>query len=158
MFRNTAPHAEPAHNVDGVMDPADLIPLSILELDLDPPSIGWVAYLANVGITITTDDIGRNSITKTDARRLILEKQEREARKQEIVKRQEQRAVELDQQWRAQLSRGTPWYEFPDGVSPAEVWAQAEKDAQPKRRSVLEETLAGEAMTFHPIGPDEDPS
>ena len=98
------------------------------------------------------------AISSDDARQLFDERREAEARAREIARRQEQAAVEADQQWRAQLPNGLPWHALPHGVSPAEAWAQAEKDARPKRRSVLEEALAGEAMTFHPIGPDGNES
>jgi hypothetical protein len=67
MFK-TAAAAEP---ITDVMDPADTVPLSVLALDLDAPSAGgWHAYLASRGIAVLGDDVGRDSITKADARRL----------------------------------------------------------------------------------------
>jgi hypothetical protein len=39
-----------------------------------------------------------------------------------------------------------------EGVSAAALMLQADKDAQPKRRSVLQEALAGsETLTYHPL-------
>jgi hypothetical protein len=94
------------------------------------------------------------SVSRSDARQLLTERRENEARAREVAAQQERQAIERDRQFRAQLGVGIPWYEIPAGVTAAEMWAAAEKDAQPKRRSVLEEALAGEGMTFHPIGPD----
>ena len=64
------------------MDPADLlVPLSVLALDLSAPSVGgWPAYLAGRGIEVVADDLGRDSITRADARRLFTERREAEAR------------------------------------------------------------------------------
>jgi hypothetical protein len=56
MFRNTAPDAEVAPA--GATPPDEPIPPSHLELDLPVPTIGWLAYLGNVGIEILTDDVG----------------------------------------------------------------------------------------------------
>ena len=56
------------------------------------------------GITVITDDIGRKAISRADARRLLTERRESEARGREAAERQ---AIELDRQWRAQLER---WY------------------------------------------------
>jgi hypothetical protein len=33
---------------------------------------------------------------------------------------------------------------------------QSAQDARPRQRSMLEESLAGESMTYHPYGPDSD--
>ena len=42
--------------------PGESIPLSVLELDLDKPSVGgWDHYLAELGIAVVHDDIGRKS-------------------------------------------------------------------------------------------------
>jgi hypothetical protein len=77
MFR-TVPVAEPAPDVKV---PADLISLSVLALDLPEPSgVGWAAYLADRGIAIVLDEIGRAAITKADARSLFDERRENEAR------------------------------------------------------------------------------
>ena len=48
---------------------------------------------------------------------------------------------------------GTPIW-LPDGITPAAAMLQAVKDADPRRRSVLEHALANDdAFQFHPIGP-----
>ena len=74
-----------------------------------------------------------------------------------MVERNEQRAIEADWRFRAQLPTGTPWWVRPVGVSAPEVWAQAEKDARPRRRSVLEDACAHEegTMVFHSIQGEE---
>ena len=114
---------------------------------LDAPSVGgWDVYLAGRGITVVVDDIGRKSITRSDARRLFDERREAEARQQEDVKR---RDGEIGAQRVAGLRRGVPWYEVPDGVLPVVAMTAADRDAQPKRLSPLQEQLAGETMTYH---------
>jgi hypothetical protein len=40
---------------------------------------------------------------------------------------------------------------MPVGVSAAEVWAQAEKDARPKRRSLLEDALEPQSHALPPL-------
>jgi hypothetical protein len=98
MFR-TVPAAEPTHEV---IVPADL--LTQLELDLAPPSSGGRrAFLAANGITVLVDDIGRDAIFRADARRLITERREAEARQDEAEGRQ---AIELDPQLGAPAE---PW-------------------------------------------------
>jgi hypothetical protein len=71
-----------------------------------------------------------------------------------VRERQEQAAVERDRAFRAALPKGLHWTDIPVGVSAAEVWAQAEKDALPRRRSPLEDALAGEGMVYRPL-PDD---
>src|SRR5215207_8374430 len=145
MFRNTAAAA------DEVVDSVDLIPLSHLELDLDAPPLGdWSAYLGGRGIPIVLDDIHRASISRADARQLIDERRESEARKREAVERQERQAVERDRQFRARLWGGVPADHMPPDVAPAAVMLQLDRDAQPRRRSVLEEALANSGeVTYH---------
>jgi hypothetical protein len=70
----------------------------------------------------------------------------------------EQEAAEADAAWRATLPRGLPVSAIPEGASYGDVVRQAEKDAQPRRRSMLEESLAGQAMTFHSLAPTPDES
>jgi hypothetical protein len=151
MFRTTAPVAEPASDHDTA---EDLVPLSVLQLDLDPPAGGWDAYLTGRGVDVVVDDIGRKAISRADARQLFDEQREAEAHAREVVERQEREAVERDRAFRAALPTGLHWTDIPAGVTAPELWAQTEKDSQPRRRSMLEEALAGEAMTFHRIGPD----
>jgi hypothetical protein len=154
MFK-TAPASEPAP-VD--VTPADaLIPISVLSLDVDVPAGGWVAYLKGRGIQVSLDHIGRPSISSADARQLLDERREDELRRQEVARRQEQQFIEADQRFRAQLNPGTPWWQFPDGASPAEVWAQAEHDAQPKRESVLQHALSNSGeVEYHSLAPAAD--
>ena len=155
MFRNTAtPAAEPPVPVE--VPPAELIPLSHLSLDLSTPVTGWSAFLTVRNIAIVSDDVGRDSITKADARTLIAEKHENERRAQEVAKQNEQRMIEADRVHRAQIWGGLHWAEIPDGVLPVQAMTQAAHDAQPKRLSPLQEALAGESMTYHPIPQDEE--
>jgi hypothetical protein len=132
---------------------ADVIPLSHLELDLVAPVEGWTVFLAARGVEVTLDDIGRMSVSRGDARQLLIEQREAEVRRREKAAELERQAVERDRAWRAQLGGGIPANAIPDGVAPAAAMLQAAVDARPRRTSVLQEALAGEALTFHPIGP-----
>ena len=107
------PAAEPTHAVVA----ADLpIPISVLSLDLAaPPAEGWAAYLAAKGIALLRDDVGRDAISRGDARRLISEYREAEAQRREQA---EAWAVEAGRQWRAQLGVGVPASSIPEGLSP----------------------------------------
>ena len=135
-----------------------LIPLSVLELDLAAPPLGWNVYLAGRGIAVVDDDIGRPAVARADARMLIAEQREAEARGREKAAELERQAVELDQQRRAQIWGGIPADLIPVGVSPAQVMVAAEKDARPRRRSVLEDSLSNSGTVFHPIQHDKDES
>ena len=130
-------------------DPADMIPLSVLSLDLDVPIGGWNAPLTAGGIEIHTDDLGRRCILRTDARVLFTERAESEARQREAARRQ---AAEHEEQWRAQPRGGVPADKIPEGVLPAAAMLQAAKDAAPRRRTPLEEALRNDgSLTYHPI-------
>ena len=48
-------------------------PLSHLELDLPAPVEGWAVFLAGRGVEVTLDDIGRMSVSRGDARQLLIE-------------------------------------------------------------------------------------
>jgi hypothetical protein len=150
----TRPDVEP-HDV---AVPPDLIPLSILTLDLNPSPLAWDAYLAGRNIPIVLDHIGRSAISSADARQLLDERREDELRQARIRQAAEQRAVEQDQQWRAQLPAGIAWHQIPPGATAADVWAQRERDSRPKRRTPLEDALAGDGMTYRPLQPEADQS
>jgi hypothetical protein len=154
MFRST-PEATSAPSADV---PADLIPLSVIQLDLDAPAEGWASYLASRDIAITLDDLGRSAISRDAARQLFAEQRAGEVRKAEMRAESEKRAVEADRQWRARLPRGLPWYEVPDGVLPATAMLATAKAEQPRRTPTQNEWLFGEVddtMVFHPIQGDE---
>ena len=107
------------------MDPSErrfihlkqLVPLSVLELDLPAPGEGWAAYLADRDISITIDDIGRASVARSDARRLFDEKRESEARAREHAAVVERQAIEADQRLRASLGVGLPAAAIPHGMT-----------------------------------------
>jgi hypothetical protein len=157
MFRS-APVAEPPH--DEVISTVDKepVPLSVLALDLaEPPAGGWTAYISSRGIPIVEDHIGRPAISSADAKQLLDEKHESEARRQEAIQRNEQRAIAAYEQQRASIWTGLPADSLPVGVTAGSAMAQAALDAQPKRQSPMEEALSGESMTYH-AWPNEDES
>jgi hypothetical protein len=135
-----------------------LIPLSVLELDLAAPPLGWNVYLAGRGIAVVDDDIGRPAVARADARMLIAEQREAEARGREKAAELERQAVEQDRLRQAQIWVGIPADLLPADVHPATVMLQAVQDARPRRQSMLQEALAGESLTFHSFGsvPDEE--
>lgn len=137
---------------------SDLIPLSHFELDHPRPAEGWPNYLGKRAIAFRPDDLGRDCICRQDARRLLDEQRANELRKAKLRQLAEQEAVEADRQWRASLPRGLPWYEIPDGVPAVVAMTAADKAAQPKRLSPLQEALSGSSMTFHPLPSSEDES
>jgi hypothetical protein len=147
----TRPDTEPAPDVTAPPDP---IPLSHLELDLPAPTTGWGVELDRRGVAIVLDDLGRPSISRDAARELLAEQraqQEAAARKREEA---EQRAIEADQRYRAQLAGGIPADAVPVGMTAAALMmaSDPEHSQRPRRRSVLEESLDNSGtLTYHPI-------
>ena len=64
MFRAMPTPVPPTHDVP----PPDLIPLTHLQLDLDPPVEGWAAYLKSRSIPVAEDDLA--------GRRLLVRRQD----------------------------------------------------------------------------------
>jgi hypothetical protein len=153
MFRSTATEPAPVEVV-----PADLIPLSHFALDHPQPPEGWSNFLGRRGITFRPDDLGRDCIRRRDAQMLLDEKRANEIRVARLREVAEREALEADQQFRARLPRGLPVSAIPEGATYGDVVRQAALDARPRRRSMLEESLAGQAMTFHSLAPAEDES
>jgi hypothetical protein len=117
----------------------------------ESPVDGWRAYLSGRGIEILTDDIGRDAISRADARQLFDEHRAAEERRREVAERQERQAIEADRLWRSRLSGGVPASMIPEGATYAALVRQAELDALPKRTSVLEEALGGGGVVYHPL-------
>lgn len=149
MFRT--PAAEPAPDVSTEATPEPLIPLSHLALDLPVPPEGWSNFLGRRGIMLRPDDIGRDSIRRSDAQVLLHEQRANELRAAKHRQLAEAEAVEADQLRRALIWKGVPADHMPPGVQPAAVMLQAHKDSQPRRQSVLQHALSNEdALEFHP--------
>jgi hypothetical protein len=144
MFRT--PVVEPAPEVT----PQDeLIPLSHFELDHPRPAEGWENHLGRRAIAFVPDDLGRDCIRRRDARRLLDEQRAHQLQVAARARVAEQEAVEADAAWRASLPRGLQLSAIPEGATYGDVIRQAELDARPRRRSMLEESLSGETLTFH---------
>ena len=152
MFRTIPATATP--DVPAV---ADTIPLSVLQLDIEQPGDGWTVFLAGRGIEVLTDDIGRPSIARDDAKQLHFERREAEARRAEFLARADEAAIEFDRARRAELFAGIPADLMPPGVAPAAVMLQTAKDAQPKRRTLLQEALTNsQTLTFHSLAEQQE--
>jgi hypothetical protein len=158
MFRNTATaEAGEIEQGDSHGDHADLVPMSHLSLDLPAMTAGWQAELERRGIVVVLDDLGRQAVSRGDARRLFDEHREMEMRRQEVAQRIELAAIEKDRAFRAQLWTGIPADLMPPGAAPAAVMLQLDKDAQPRRQSVLQEALSHDSgLTFHSLAPTPD--
>ena len=160
MFR-TAPAAEP-----DMMVPADVIPLSVLSLDLSAPAEGWPAFLGRRGIAIVPDSLGRDSIGHDAAGRLLDERRADDLRRARLRAVAEREAVEADRQFRASLGRGIPATSIPAGSTYVEAAMQAELENASggyrvgARRTLLEDALDGsQTLTFHSLAEhDEDES
>jgi hypothetical protein len=106
---------------DRVMNTQEpLIPISHLSLDLGEPIVGWAASLSEHGIELLEDDIGRKAISREDARTLLAERREREARLEDQRRRD---AESADKQ--VPVMAGVPALE---GASPFESMAAADPD------------------------------
>ena len=135
------------------------IPLSILELDLPAPPIGWAAGLAEHGISIVFDDIGRRAISRADAKQLFDAQRQDQIRRRDHAARLEQAAVEQDQLRRANLPTGIP--ADPGGLAPVAAMVLAGESSAPRAKSVREQLLerelgSGESLVFHSFAPDEE--
>jgi hypothetical protein len=127
------------------------VALSELALEIPEPTGGWVNWLAAKGITVIPDDIGRDSVARHHAKRLLDEHREEQLRRAALARLQEREAVAEDERRRAQIWKGVPASSLPDGAAPASVMLQAAKESRPKRTSVLEESLSGGGLMFHPL-------
>jgi hypothetical protein len=97
------------------------------------------ALAAQLDGEVTLDDLGRRCVSRETARRLFTERAAGEAKRREVQER-------LDAQYAEQASihpvwAGIPADQIPDGVAPAAAMLQMAKDAQPRRKSVLEHAL-----------------
>jgi hypothetical protein len=148
MFNKTdTPVIEP---VSEVTPPADLISLVELSLSLPEPSEGWALFLGRRGISFRSDDLGRDSISRGDAKRLLDEQRSEMLRVRAFRAEQEREAVERDRVRFAQIWKGVPADALPVGVSASTAMLSAAKDSQPRRESVLQHALANTGeMEYH---------
>jgi hypothetical protein len=150
MFR--AAPAVAAVEAPAVEPCAHPVPLAELERDLGgvPPD-GWALHLGKRGVVIVPDDLGRDSVSRGDARRIFDERREHEVRKARRLSVVEQEAIEADRLWRASLPKGLPVSAIPEGATYGDVVRQATLDAQPRRVSPLQEALGSGTLTYHTL-------
>jgi hypothetical protein len=85
------------------------VPLGELERDLGGvPAEGWALHLGKRGVAMIPDDLGRDCVSRGDAKRLLDERRANELKKQRHLTVVEQEAIEADRLWRASLPRGVP--------------------------------------------------
>ncbi|HET6755942.1 MAG TPA: hypothetical protein VFH23_18535 [Jiangellaceae bacterium] len=164
MFtRNTVVVAAETVGEAAPVDPAGLVPLA----ELAGEGFGWggqyvsspydaVGELARqLDGEVVLDDLGRRCVTRSTARRLFSERADIERRQREAQQRHEEELAE--QAANNPVRGGVPADLIPDGVSPAAAMLQAAKDAEPRRRSVLEEALTNDSgLVYHPISDREE--
>ena len=130
MFRN----AEPQEAAVAPCDCCKTVPVSHLSLDLPEPVAGWDRVLAERGVEVVEDDLGRPAIRREDARALMEERREWElAHAEEARRRQEETARKS-----RPVSPGIPLPKAGDpSMSAYEVMRAADADAErsdPRRR------------------------
>jgi hypothetical protein len=146
------------------VDPAELFTLAELAAEgfgygspfVNSPKDAVDALERQLDGVVVLDDLGRRCVTRDRARGLFAERAEAERRQREAQQRHED---ELAEQAANNRPRGgVPADQIPDGVSPAAAMLQAALDAEPRRRSVLEEALANRdgAIVYHPV--DREPT
>lgn len=141
------------------VDPSELIPLSVLALDLPVPAEGWANFLGRRGITLRPDHIGRDAISSHDAQVLLHEQRANELRAAKLRQLAEAEAVEADQLRRSQIWQGVSADDLPIGVAPAAAMLAAGKAARPRRQSVLQHALGNTGeLVFHPLRDEGDAS
>jgi hypothetical protein len=134
--------------------------VSVLQLDLEPPSVGgWAAYLTGRGIAIVLDHIGRSAISSADARQLLDEQREAEAHAREVMERREAQLIQQDRLRRANMPTGIPASVVPDGMTAAEAMMLTAEPRRPRsvREQLLEKELShrGPELIYQSIGPDQ---
>jgi hypothetical protein len=153
MFSKTAPVAE-VISPRGKEPSEELIPLSHFALDHPQPPEGWSNFLGRRGITLRPDDIGRDSIRRSDAQVLLHEQRAEQLRQRKLAALRQQQEEEADKLRRSQIWTGLSADAIPIGVHPAQAMFAAERDSRPKRTTPLEHALSNEGgVVFHPIGP-----
>ena len=131
----------------------DLIPLSVLSLDLPAPVTGWRAELHRRGLAIVRDDLGREAISRDAARSLLTEQRESAERHARLQQEAEQRAAAQA----VQVAAGVPADAIPPGVSAGEWLMRNDPDWQrSRRRSMAEFALANPhgGLVYTPINED----
>ena len=134
----------------------EAVPLSLISLDLPVPPGGWAAELAGRDVVVFLDDLGRPSVSRNDARDLFAAHRELEARQARRREEIEQRVLEADQAFRANLPAGLPAGAVPEGISAGLLMMLSDPMPGSRRQSVLEHALehpAG-AIVYTPINED----
>jgi hypothetical protein len=110
--------------------------------------------ISAAGIKVQLDDIGRLSVSRSDARALIAERRESEQKARE--------AAEAADRWhedqrRASLRPGVPWYEVPEGMTAATFMGLGDRPGS-RRQTLTADVLFSnpDDLEFHPFPSAED--
>lgn len=136
------------------MSAEQVVPLSVLNLDLPAPAGGWAVELGRRGVVIIEDDLGRAAVPRSVARSLLAERREQEATAARAREELERRVVAADEARRAAMPKGIPVSAVPTGMSAAELMMLSDPFPAERRESVLEHSLANPdgALIYHPVG------
>jgi hypothetical protein len=141
----------------------DLVPLSALASEgfgWDAPFVTTPADAIAVVATryagdVVLDDLGRRCVSRDVARRLFAERAAAEAK-------QRQQRERLDVEMAEREAANRPWAGVPAGLIPAGMTpvgalllAGGLEDAPQRRRSVVEDALDNDGITYHSIGPGQ---
>jgi hypothetical protein len=117
------------------------------------PADAIAVLAARYASDVVLDDLGRRCVSRDVARSLFSERAAAEVKAREVRER-------LDAEAAAQAARNPVWAglpadQVPDGLTPAlaMMLAGGDGDRSSRRRSVLEDALDNDGITFHPIGP-----
>ena len=105
-------------------------------------------------VSVAVDDVGRDCVSRADARQLVAEHREDQARRARLREEQERRAIEAAEAFRASLPRGIPAGAVPEGMTAAQLMMLSDPmDQAAERESVLEHSLNHRdgAIVFHPL-------
>jgi hypothetical protein len=134
--------------------PETLIPLSVLGLDCEPSAAGWASDLAELGIRVQLDDIGRACVTRSDARRVMDERRAALDRAAAVRRELEAEREEWHRQHQV-VPVGIPVEEIIEGVGPALSMGFHDRPGA-GRKSLDAGSLftQSDEVTYHAFGPE----
>jgi hypothetical protein len=130
-------------------EPVELIPLSHLLLDLDPPVDGIDLELTRRGVPVVLDDLGRRAVSAEAARMLLAGQAEAAERGRELARRREEEAAAAHRP-----HGGVP--AIPGATAFESMLVASPPDRPGRRVSVLEDALAHGGTILHPIREEQD--
>jgi hypothetical protein len=116
-----------------------VIPLSVFKLDCPEPPAGWDRLLESENVDQLEDDIGRASISREDARRLLGGLRAEQAYREDERRRRDDEQARRHAEFAARVPRGVAAPQ--PGMSAIEVMVAAGEDDDDRPRSAFTEML-----------------